>query len=193
MVGSTCARHIPQADDGSENVARARQAITMNDATSRIISYYLEKKSLMTAIEVKKAKTGLKACVYYGEFNILPDFSELKPVIIKTVPGISHTVAGRDSLFSIVFEGYLLIPADGVYGLYVNSDDGSKMIIDETDPVVNDGIHGMREEGRNYPLAKGYHKLRIEYFQRVGGMGLEFLVEAPGQQKKIVTPNMLFN
>jgi hypothetical protein len=147
----------------------------------------------MNATEVIKAKPGIKALIYYGEFNILPDFSEIKPVITKTVPGISHTVAGRDSLFSIVFEGYLLIPADGVYGLYVNSDDGSKMIIDGTDPVVNDGIHGMKEEGRNYPLARGYHKLRIEYFQRVGGIGLEFLVEAPGQAKKVVPPNMLFN
>jgi Beta-galactosidase/beta-glucuronidase len=163
------------------------------DATSRTTSYYLEKKSLLAAVGVDKVKPGLKATIYNGDFNVLPDFSALKPVIIKTVPGVYHTVAGRDSLFSIVFEGYLLIPADGVYGLYVNSDDGSKMIIDGTDPVVNDGIHGMKEEGRNYPLAKGYHKLRIEYFQRVGGIGLEFLVEEPGQSKKIVPPNMLYN
>jgi hypothetical protein len=164
-----------------------------NDATSHTISYYLEKKCLMTAAGADKVKPGLKALIYNGEFNVLPDFSKLKSVINKTVPVVSHTVAGRDSLFGIVFEGYLLIPADGVYGLYVNSDDGSKMVIDGTDPVVNDGIHGMKEEGRNYPLAKGYHKLRIEYFQRTGGIGLEFLVDGPGQPKKIVPPSMLFN
>jgi hypothetical protein len=163
------------------------------DAISRTISYNLEKKSLMTATVADKVKPGLKALIYNGEFNVLPDFSKLKPVINKTVPGVSHSVAGRDSLFGIVFEGYLLIPADGVYGLYVNSDDGSKMAVDGTDPVVNDGIHGMKEEGRYYPLAKGYHKLRIEYFQRVGGIGLEFLVEAPGQPKRIVPPTMLYN
>jgi hypothetical protein len=164
-----------------------------NDASSRTISYYLEKKRLMTAIGANKVKPGLKAIIYNGEFNVLPDFSKLKSVINKTVPVVSHTVAGRDSLFGIVFEGYLLVPADGVYGLYVNSDDGSKMVIDGTDAVVNDGIHGMKEEGRYYPLAKGYHKLRIEYFQRTGGMGLEFLVEAPDQPKKIVPQVWLFN
>jgi Glycosyl hydrolases family 2/Glycosyl hydrolases family 2, sugar binding domain/Chitobiase/beta-hexosaminidase C-terminal domain/Glycosyl hydrolases family 2, TIM barrel domain/PA14 domain len=163
------------------------------DATSRTISYNLEKKSLITAVGADKVKPGLKALIYNGEFDVLPDFSKLKSVKNKTVPVVSHTVAGRDSLFGIVFEGYLLIPADGVYGLYINSDDGSKMIIDGTDPVINDGIHGMKEEGRNYPLAKGYHKLRIEYFQRTGGIGLEFLVEAPGQPKKIVPATMLFN
>ena len=164
-----------------------------NDARSHTISYLLEKTSLMTATGAEKVKPGLKALIYNGQFNLLPDFSKLKPVINKRVPVVSHTAAGRDSLFGIVFEGYLLIPADGIYGLYVNSDDGSKMVIDGTDPVVNDGIHGMKEEGKNYPLAKGYHKLRIEYFQRVGGIGLEFLVEAPGQSKKIVPPTMLFN
>jgi hypothetical protein len=163
------------------------------DATSRTISYYLEKKGLIKATGADKVKPGLKAQIYHGEFNILPDFSTLKPVRNKLVPEVSHTVADRDSLFGIVFEGYLLIPADGVYGLYVNSDDGSKMIIDGTDPVINDGIHGMKEEGRNYPLAKGFHSLRIEYFQRTGGIGLEFLVEPPGQPKKIVPSNMLYN
>jgi alpha-L-fucosidase len=59
--------------------------------------------------------------------------------------------------------------------------------------VVNDGIHGMREEGQSYPLARGYHKLRIEYFQNTGGIGLEFLVEAPGEKKTIVPTSWLFN
>ncbi len=36
----------------------------------------------------------------------------------------------------------------------VNSDDGSKLIIDGTEPVDNDGIHGMKEEGRSFPLSQ---------------------------------------
>jgi hypothetical protein len=67
------------------------------------------------------------------------------------------------------------------------------MIIDGTDAVINDGIHGMREEGRDFPLAKGMHRLRIEYFQGEGGVGLEFLVVTPGQQKTKVTATWLYN
>lgn len=164
-----------------------------NDTQSRISSFFIEKKIAMAPIDIDKLKPGLKALIYDGNFSVLPDFKALKPVTTKTVSGIFYTVAGKDSLFSIVFEGYIHIPADGVYGLYINSDDGSKLIIDGTDPVLNDGIHGMREEGKSYPLAKGYHKLRIEYFQRLGGVGLEFLVEAPGQKKILVPASWLFN
>ncbi len=164
-----------------------------DDAVSRTISYLLEKKEPLAAVSPDRIRTGLKASVYDGNFTVLPSFSVLKPSSIRYVTSVSDKVAGRDSLFAAVFEGYVLIPADGVYGLYINSDDGSKMTIDSTSPVINDGIHGMKEEGRSYPLAKGYHTLRIEYFQRVGGIGLEFLVEAPGQQKTAIPKEWLFN
>jgi hypothetical protein len=163
------------------------------DAKSRVTSYKVEKKDVMPATSVGKLRPGLKASVYDGRFTVIPDFNTLKPVRTKTVPGVFHTVAGKDSFFGIVFEGFILIPADGVYGLFINSDDGSKMVLDDNEIVMNDGIHGMKEEGKHYPLAKGYHKLRIEYFQGEGGVGLEFLVEAPGQQKSIVPANWLFN
>jgi len=163
------------------------------DAESRVTSFLIEKSEPLAANEVGKVRPGLKASVYDGRFTTLPDFSTMKPVQAKIVKEVSHSVSGKNSFFGILFEGFINIPADGVYGLYINSDDGSRMTIDGTEPVVNDGIHGMREEGRSYPLAKGYHKLKIEYFQGEGGVGLEFLVTAPGQQKTVVPSSWLLN
>jgi hypothetical protein len=163
------------------------------DAKSRVASFMIEKCEPLAATEIGRLKPGLKAAIYDGKFTTIPDFSALKPVLSKTVKEVDHTVAGKNSFFGIVFEGFINIPADGVYGLYINSDDGSKLTIDSTEPIVNDGIHGMREEGRNYPLGKGYHKLKIEYFQGEGGIGLEFLITAPGQQKTRVSSSWLFN
>jgi hypothetical protein len=164
-----------------------------DNAKSRVTSFLIEKSNPGAATELTRVKPGLKASIFDGKFTTLPDFSTLKPVQTKLVKEVSHSAAGKNSFFGIVFDGYINIPEDGVYGLYINSDDGSKMVIDGTEPVVNDGIHGMSEEGRSYPLAKGYHKLKIEFFQGEGGIGLEFLVTAPGQQKTIVPANWLFN
>ncbi len=164
-----------------------------DDAGSRTISYTLEKKEPIASVIPDKIKPGLRAAIFDGKFSELPTFPVLKPAIVKNVSVVSNKAAGRDSLFAIVFDGYVLIPEKGVYGFYINSDDGSKMVIDSEEPVMNDGIHGMKEEGRSYPLDKGYHKLKIEYFQRVGGIGLQFLVEAPGQQKSVVPAGWLFN
>jgi hypothetical protein len=164
-----------------------------DDTRSRVVTYLIEKKNMMASVDAGNSKPGLKASIYEGNFNELPDFSAMKPTTTKTVSVVSHTVAAKDSLFAIVFEGFIQLPADGVYGLYVNSDDGSKLVIDDADAVVNDGIHGMTEEGRSFPLAKGFHKVRIEYFQRTGGIGLEFLVETSGQPKTIVPAKWLFN
>lgn len=164
-----------------------------DDSFSRPVSFLIEKKSTMPAVNTGKVKPGLKASVYDGRFEKIPDFLSLKPVQIKTVNNVSHTVPGKNSFFGIVFDGYINIPSDGVYGLYIKSDDGSKMIIDGTEVVMNDGIHGMSEEGRDFPFAKGLHKLRIEYFQGEGGVGLEFLVTAPGNKKSAVPAEWLFN
>jgi hypothetical protein len=163
------------------------------DKRSRTTTYLIEKKNIIAADEDVKPKPGIRASVYEGNFNVLPDFSAMKSSATKTVNIISHTAASKDSMFAIVFEGYIQVPADGVYGLYVNSDDGSKLAIGDTEPVINDGIHGMTEEGRSFPLAKGLHKLRIEYFQRTGGVGLEFLIETSNQPKTVVPSSWLFN
>jgi hypothetical protein len=153
------------------------------DNRSRITSFTIEKKSPLPAYEVYDLKPGLIASVYYGEFNELPDFSSLRPAFTKTITEITHTLAKRESFFAIDFEGYLLIPADDVYGLSLISDDGSRLILDGTEIIRNDGIHGLREAGGYFPLGKGYHKIRLEYFQREGGGGLKLLLEVPGHQK----------
>lgn len=160
---------------------------------SRTVTYLIEKKEPMAAVKAEKLKPGLKASIFEGKFTTLPDFSTLKPFQIKPASVVSHTLAIRNSNFGILFEGYIQIPASGVYNFYINSDDGSKMILDSTEVIVNDGIHGMREEVKSLALAKGYHKLRIEYFQGEGGSGLEFKIEAPGQPKAFVPPTWLFN
>ena len=45
------------------------------------------------------------------------------------------------------------------------SDDGSKLFIDDLQIINNDGIHSMKTEEGEIQLSKGFHKMRVEYFQ----------------------------
>lgn len=164
-----------------------------NDNRSRTTSFLIEKKKPIPAMDVSGLKPGLIASVYHGEFNELPEFHSLKPALRRIVYEISHKLARIDSFFAIELEGYLLIPADDVYGLSLISDDGSRLILNGEEIISNDGIHGLREEGGYFPLGKGYHKIRIEYFQREGGMGLRLLLEVPGHQRSNIPETWLLH
>ena len=56
--------------------------------------------------------------------------------------GISET----ENWFALVFEGFISIPADGVYTFYCRSDDGTILYIDKQLVVDNDFNHGMIEK-----------------------------------------------
>jgi hypothetical protein len=65
---------------------------------------------------------------------------------------------------SAVWEGYVFAPKRSVYRFTVRSDDGARIYVDGTLAVDNGGVHPAEEAGREIPLARGSHPLRIEYF-----------------------------
>ena len=94
--------------------------------------------------------------------------------------GIDLAVRERDENFSLVFEGFLRVPAEGIYTFWTRSDDGSRLLIDGRPVVENDGLHGMTERSGSAPLRAGRHALRIEYFNASGALGLEVRFAGPG-------------
>ncbi|MCX6327233.1 MAG: PA14 domain-containing protein [Bacteroidia bacterium] len=158
------------------------------------ITYKLVKKDISPATAAGKFKRGLNVRIYEGQFANLPDFSKLTPVQSTRYETVSPGVTDLTQNFALTFDGYILIPEDGVYGLSVNSDDGSKMVLDEKDMLINDGVHARSvEKGDYYALGKGYHKLHIEYFQETGRRpSLRFTVEVPGQRRTEVPVEWLY-
>ncbi len=69
----------------------------------------------------------------------------------------------------LVINGYINIPADGIYTFALLSDDGSLLIIDGATVIDNDGPHSPREIVGQKALAKGLHQLQVQYFDHNGG------------------------
>ena len=164
------------------------------DQTSRTVSYKLVKKDIIPAGISGKFKPGLKGNIYDGEFTSLPDFRTLTPVKSLTSKTINTRIADRERNFGMTFDGYINIPADGVYGFYINSDDGSRLVINDNIILSNDGVHPRSvEKGEYYALGKGYHKIHLEYFFTSGRRPmLRFSVETPAERRSELPEEWLF-
>ncbi|MDX2414803.1 MAG: PA14 domain-containing protein [Bacteroidales bacterium] len=160
---------------------------------SRIKKYIITKVELQDGQDAEETTKGLNCSIYEGKWTELPDF-KLEEAISTNISLTVSTKAGdNNDNMGLVFEGYLKIEEDGIYGLWLNSDDGSRLYLNDEHVIENDGVHGMREVSNYMALANGYHKIRIEYFQGTGGLGLEFLITDPSGDKKVIAAKSLFH
>jgi hypothetical protein len=91
------------------------------------------------------------------------------------------------------FEGYLKLNKDGVYNFFTQSDDGSKLFIDEVEVVNNDGDHGSIEQSGKAALKKGYHKIKVVYYDGGGGNELKVFWQPEDGKKEMIPSNALFH
>jgi len=91
----------------------------------------------------------------------------------------------------MIWKGYLDIPETGGYRFWTESDDGSLLSIDGEMVVNNDGDHGMIEKTGIAHLQKGYHSIRIVYFNSGGDAGLKVYYAPLGEDKREFEEGML--
>ncbi len=104
-----------------------------------------------------------------------------------------HTPADvPEDRFGLLFNGYIHVPADGVYTFYTTSDDGSRLYLNGDLLVDNDGIHGMVLKYGQAALAKGMHLLKIIYFENNYGEGLKVEFEGPGLERQEIPGSILY-
>jgi len=164
------------------------------DKKSRTVSYELIKKDIVPSKFTGRFKPGLKVNIYDGEYANLPDFKTLTPVKSMTSKVITARIAEKEQNFAMSFDGYINIPEDGIYGLYINSDDGSKLVLNDEIVLSNDGVHPRGVEKSDfYALGKGYHKIHVGYFFTTGRRPmLRFSVETPAQRRVELPENWFF-
>lgn len=93
--------------------------------------------------------------------------------------------------FGVRFTGEVFIPSDGTWTFYTNSDDGSKLFINGSEVVDNDGLHGMRERDGTISLTTGWHAIQVDVFERGGGVGIIASWEGPGVSKEVIPQGSL--
>ncbi|MGL5272602.1 MAG: PA14 domain-containing protein, partial [Phocaeicola sp.] len=137
-----------------------------NEADSQSMNY-------LPAVNSKSTVKGVHYNYYEGECKKVADIAACKKISSGTMANISIKNAPIKDYFAFDFTSLILIPEDGVYRFYTYSDDGSQLYIDEELVVDNDGGHSARRAEGIIALKKGFHKLKVLYFERYMGETLE--------------------
>ncbi|MBD3314536.1 MAG: PKD domain-containing protein [Chitinivibrionales bacterium] len=125
---------------------------------------------------------------FEGVWMNLPDFDALTSSSSGTMSNFSID-SWSSSGFGVAFTAYVFIVQDGNYTFYTSSNDGTKLYIDNTLVVDNDGQHTATEESGVIALTEGYHPIALDYFQNGGTTALDVSYEGPGTNGKISIPN----
>ena len=140
---------------------------------------------------------GLIAKYYTGSYDVLPDMSTLPLYAVGAVselyfPNRKGQVVGapfQDGAAS--FSGKLYIESPAEYTFFLESDAGSRLFINQTQVVNNDGTHSMRLRSGKISLPAGFHNLKIDYFDKKGPGGLKLFWEQPGKAREVVPAAVL--
>ena len=177
---------------------RELQTVVITPAGKRSIATktVVYNKTPLPAVEYTANRPGLLYQLFPGS-----DFTNVRQLNLSTAPFDTlqviksfNTLPFRKiaSSFGVIYNGYLRVDEDGVYGFSTLSDDGSMLFIDDIPVVDNDGRHSAIEKGGAVPLLKGFHKISIKYIDvRIPG-SLRVFMTIPGKPKGELSPESLF-
>ena len=142
----------------------------------------------------KSIKSGIAWKYYEPEGTISLASIQNSDVKIEGISEvISEKVKQREEKYALQFDGYIKVKENAVYHFSTLSDDGSKLFIDDQEVVNNDGQHGSTEQSGAAALKKGYHKIRVTYFDAGGGNELKVFWWQNENSKKIIPSEALFH
>lgn len=132
-------------------------------------------------------RAGLRYWLYGGRFSKCPDLGKLKSIDegIVSAARLDKIPKLPDDNYALALEGYLEIPATGVWSLAISSDDGSRLFLDGELLVDNDGAHPAQWASRRGRWQKGLHPVRIEFFEATGDADLQIALSRDGSRERL--------
>ncbi len=187
--------------DGSDPTAAsplATGSIRITNTTTVKMQGFYEGKAVTPIAERRFSKvepwspgplnpTGAGARVYSleGAFEMVPDFYNREARKEQaTAANFDLGAFGKREHVALLFDCYIRVPKDGVYRFALTSDDGSRLAIDGNLIIDNDGLHGAVTKEGYAPLAAGWHRVWLTWFNATGGAALDLKMAAPGQELK---------
>lgn len=91
---------------------------------------------------------------------------------------------GVSGNIGLIFNGYINVPADGIYTFFLASDDGSWLMIDDVMVVDNNKEQSLTERVGQHAMKKGLHWVEVRYFDHNGGTLKLRMLDKDGKEMK---------
>jgi hexosaminidase len=137
---------------------------------SSTYSAVITNRKMLPAGVVDPKIEGMTYQVYKGTFNSVQILDGVEPAVKGETKTFALRPLNEKENFGVIWDAYIKVPEEGLYDFAIDSDDGAVLLIDDQTIVDNDGIHTRKTSNGDVPLAKGFHKIRVKYFQKDGEM-----------------------
>ena len=146
----------------------------------------------LRAVDVPGLTPGIQYRYYEGDWDVLPQFSNLTPVKEGTLPNVDFSPRIQVERSGFVYSGFIRVDDDDVYAFFTSSDDGSRLYVGDSLVVDNDGLHSLQEKRGEIALAKGMHPFQIAFFEKTGNDELTVSVMSKRMKKQPLPASMLY-
>ncbi len=136
----------------------------------------------------KTALSDLTSRIYKGQWNQIPDFDKIQAENIEEEHNglIDPSIAKLDSHFGIVWEGNFETPESAEFEFVLDSDDGSRLTLNQTVVCELNGtgpMDGSRAKTGKITLNKGKIPFRMDFFQNAGPKSLSLKWRKSGDKE----------
>lgn len=90
--------------------------------------------------------------------------------------------------FGMELTGTITIPSSGNWTFTLGSDDGSRLKINGSQVILNDGAHSFRNRSATVNLNAGTYPIEIVFFENGGSHGLQLRWQGPGMAANEIVP-----
>lgn len=140
------------------------------------------KTEFQEAAKVKKLTNGLNYLYFEGEWTGFPEIRKLKAKTGGVTNNLLVTeLAKRPENWGILYTGYLNAETENLYMFRLRSNNACRIYIDGK-MVIDDKKQVKGESIGTTALKKGYHPIRIEFWQKTGDAQLRLYTKIEGEE-----------
>ena len=157
------------------------------------ITVHFRQIPMLEAVQITNLKPGVR--YIYREGNIRgAKYLDDVPILDRGVLKTFNVDAIKDERpFGYNLYGYLKVPATGVYHMALEANDGAVLYINDQLIIDNDGGHRSQRLDTKIGLKKGWHPIRVDYFQQGLAKNLIVTWEGPGVPEQEIPAAALFH